>query len=80
LVLGLLQRRYPKENLGRSNCVRNEKRSTRARTRGPDEPQRYETGDLNAYDTLYRSVLPEYPNLSEPEFCARSGAADCVRF
>ena len=35
--------------------------STRAR--GPTS-QRYQTGDLNACDTFYRSVLPEYPNLS----------------
>ena len=26
----------------------------RAHARGPDEPQRYQTDDLNAYDTLYR--------------------------
>ena len=60
--------------------VRNEKRSARARVRGPHEPQRYQTGDLNAYDTLYRSVLPEDPNLSTPKFCARSGVTDCVLF
>jgi len=48
--------------------------------RGPDELQRYQTGDLNAYDTLYRSVLPGYPNLSTLKFCARSGVADCVLF
>ena len=36
-------------------------------TRAPGDPtsyQRYEAGDLNACDTFYRSVLPEYPNLS----------------
>ena len=39
--------------------------------RAPDELQRYHTGNLNAYDTFYRSALPEYPNLSTSEFGAR---------
>jgi hypothetical protein len=34
--------------------------------------------DLNAYDTLYRSVLPEYANLSTSELSARFGVADCI--
>ena len=43
------------------------------RARGPDELRRYQTGDLNAYDTFYRPVLPEYPNLSTSELCTRFG-------
>ena len=48
------------------------------RARGPDEPQRDQTGDLNAYDTLYRSVLSEYPNLSTSELSARFGVIGSV--
>ena len=55
--------------------------AARARMReGLDEPRRYQTGDLNAYDTLYRSVLPEYPNLSTSELSARFGVIGALCF
>ena len=48
--------------------------------RAPDELQRYHTGNLNAYDTFYRSVLPEYPNLSTSELSARFGVIGSALF
>ena len=49
--------------------------STRARG-DPTSYQRYQIGDLNACDTFYRSVLPEYPNLSTFELSVRFGIID----